>query len=122
MFEKIAFTMFSVTDPHRARDFYENVLGLTRGLASASGTWTEYDPPGGGCLALFCHPNPAFAQAPGGAGVALEVADLDSLNQRLVAAGVTYKGDMIHGPNCRMSNISDSEGNAIILHQLNHKH
>ena len=118
MFERVAFTMFSVTDPMRARAFYENVLGLTRGLASPDGTWTEYDLPGGGCLALFRHPDPAFARGPGGASVALEVADLDALNQRLQAAGVVYQGGVIHGPRCRMSNILDSEGNALILHQL----
>ena len=55
---------------------------------------------------------------PGGASVALEVADLDILNQRLQATGVAYQGGMIHGPRCRMSNILDSEGNALILHQL----
>jgi catechol 2,3-dioxygenase-like lactoylglutathione lyase family enzyme len=118
MFEKVAFTMFGVKDAMRARAFYEDVLGLTRGLASPDGMWTEYDLPGGGCLALFFHPNPAFARPPGGASVALEVADLDALNTRLAAAGVVYQGEVIHGPHCRMSNILDSEGNAIILHEL----
>ena len=118
MFRKIAFTMFSVEDPTRARAFYEQILGLERGLASPDGTWTEYDLPGGGCLALFRHPDPAFARPTGGATVAFEVADLDGLNERLAAAGVSYQGGMIHGPRCRMSNITDSEGNAILLHQL----
>jgi predicted enzyme related to lactoylglutathione lyase len=118
MLKKIAFTMFPIVDPTRARAFYEDVLGLTRGLSSPDGTWTEYDLPGGGCLALFRHPDPRFARPPGGASVAFEVADLDALNQRLVAAGVTYQGDMVHGPRCRMSNILDSEGNGLILHQL----
>ena len=120
--EKVAFTMFSVEDPKRARDFYESVLGLTRGLSSPDGTWTEYDLPGGGCIALFRHPDPAHARPAGGAAVALEVADLDALNRRLRAAGVVYQGEMIHGPNCRMSNILDTEGNAIILHELAAKH
>jgi predicted enzyme related to lactoylglutathione lyase len=119
MFQKVAFTMFSVVDPIRARAFYEGTLGFTRGLSSPDGVWTEYDLPGGGCLALFCHPNPDFAVKPGGASIAFEVADLDALNQRLMAAGVSYQGDVVHGPNCRMSNIVDSEGNGIILHQLN---
>jgi predicted enzyme related to lactoylglutathione lyase len=119
MFQKIAFTMFEVEDAERARAFYEDVLGLTRGLASPEGTWTEYDLPGGGCLALFRHPNPKSVRSIGGACVALEVADLDSLNERLKEAGVVYRGDMVHGPHCRMSNILDSEGNALILHQLN---
>jgi predicted enzyme related to lactoylglutathione lyase len=118
MFQKIAFTMFSVEDPMRARAFYEDVLGFRRGLASPDGTWTEYDLPGGGCLALFRHPSPTHARSPGGASVALEVADLDSLNEHLTTVGVVYQGDMVHGPHCRMSNILDSEGNSIILHQL----
>ncbi len=119
MFQKVAFTMFPVADFQRARAFYEEVLGLSRGLAADNGMWTEYDLPGGGCLALFCHPE--FAGKPGGASIAFEVADLDGLNQRLQAAGVTYRGDVVHGPSCRMSNIVDSEGNGIILHQLNRK-
>jgi predicted enzyme related to lactoylglutathione lyase len=120
-FEKVAFTLFPITDPTRARAFYEDVLGLERGLASPDGTWTEYDLPGGGCLALFKHPNPEMAPPPGGGNIAFEVADLDVLNERLQAAGVEYRGGMIKGPNCRMSNIVDSEGNAIILHQLDEK-
>jgi predicted enzyme related to lactoylglutathione lyase len=121
MFQKIAFTMFQVEDPARARSFYEDVLGFTRGLSSPDGTWTEYDLPGGGCLALFRHPDPTQRKPGGGASVAFEVADLDALNVRLKAAGVKYHGDIIHGPNCRMSNIVDSEGNGIILHQLARK-
>jgi predicted enzyme related to lactoylglutathione lyase len=115
LFEKVAFTMFSVEDATRAWGFYEDILGLKRGLASPDGTWTEYDLPGGGCLALFRLPDAASAGKPGGASVALEVADLDALNERLTAAGVVYQGGMIHGRHCRISNIRDSEGNAIIL-------
>jgi predicted enzyme related to lactoylglutathione lyase len=119
MFKKVAFTMFPVTDSTRARVFYEEVLGFRRGLGSPDGVWTEYDLPGGGCLALFKHPMPQMAMKPGGASIAFEVADLDALNKRLEAAGVAYQGDVVHGPHCRMSNILDSEGNHIILHQLN---
>ena len=43
---------------------------------------------------------------------ALAIAD------KLKAKGVEYKGPRIKGPHCRMSNIVDTEGNAIILHQL----
>jgi len=117
MFDRVAFTMFQVEDATRARAFYEELLGLTRGLASPEGTWTEYDLPGGGCLALFRHPAGTFAPS-GGASLAFEVADLDALNARLQAAGVRYLGDVVRGPRCRMSNILDSEGNGIILHQL----
>lgn len=119
MFEKVAFTMFPVVDATRARAFYEGVLGLERGLASPDGVWTEYDLPMGGCLALFKHPVAKLAMAPGGASIAFEVSDLDALNERLRAVGVTYDGDIVHGPRCRMANIRDSEGNRIILHQRN---
>jgi predicted enzyme related to lactoylglutathione lyase len=119
IFKKVAFTMFPVTDSTRARAFYEEVLGLKRGLASPDGVWTEYDLPMGGCLALFKHPMPQMAMKPGGASIAFEVSDLDALNERLTAAGVTYQGPLVHGPHCRMSNILDSEGNHIVLHQLN---
>ena len=115
--DRVAFTLFQVEDATRARAFYEDILGLKRGLSSPEGTWTEYDLPGGGCLALFRHPNGSFAPS-GGASVALEVADLDAVNETLKAAGVRYRGDVIKGPKCRMSNILDSEGNGLILHQL----
>ena len=119
MFKKIAFTMFTVEDSERARAFYEKTLGLTRGLASPEGTWTEYDLPQGGCLALFRHPNPSSARPAGGASIAFEVEDLDALSARLREAGVTFQGGLIHGANCRMLTMLDSEGNSIILHQLN---
>jgi hypothetical protein len=67
LIDRVAFTLFQVEDPVRARAFYEDLLGLSRGLASP---------------------------------------------------GVRYVGELVRGPRCRMSNILDSEGNAIILHQL----
>ena len=37
------------------------------------------------------------------------------------AKGVTFKGDIIHSPVCRMAVCLDSEGNSIQLHQLKPK-
>ena len=121
MLRKVAFTMFPVDDPARARTFYEETLGLTRGLSSPNGVWTEYDLPGGGCLALFMHPDPKARGVRGSknASIAFEVEDLDVLMVELKGKGVRLSSDVIKGPNCRMANIEDSEGNAIILHQLN---
>ena len=81
MFEKVAFTMYPVIDAERARAFYEQTLGLERGSASSEGTWTEYDLPGGGCLALFRTDTLQPSDSAGGS-VALEVADLDALIAR----------------------------------------
>jgi predicted enzyme related to lactoylglutathione lyase len=115
--KKVAFTMYPVKDAVRARAFYEKTLGLTRGSASADGVWTEYDLPGGGCVALFGGGG-IEPSAEAGGSVALEVEDLDGLCARLRAQGVRFKADMIHSPVCRMSVILDSEGNAIVLHEL----
>jgi extradiol dioxygenase family protein len=54
MFKKVAFTYYPVTDVARARNFYEETLGLKSGSAGNQGDnwWVEYDLPGGGCLAL----------------------------------------------------------------------
>jgi predicted enzyme related to lactoylglutathione lyase len=121
MFQKVAFTMYPVKDATRARAFYEETLGLERGSASPNGTWTEYDLPGGGCLALF-QTNDIQPSAGAGGSVAFEVEDLDALRDRLAAAGVEFKAKEVQSPVCRMSIIVDSEGNSIILHQLHKKH
>lgn len=117
MFQKVAFTMYPVKDPKRARSFYEETLGLTVGSHASNGAWTEYDLPGGGCLALFASEE-IKPSADSGGSIALEVEDLDTLIARLKAEGVHFKADMIHSPVCRMAVILDSEGNSIILHEL----
>jgi predicted enzyme related to lactoylglutathione lyase len=120
MFKKVAFTLFAVEDSARARAFYEQTLGLARGSSDAAGVWTEYDLPGGGCLALFRHPDPAQRGARGSAGasIAFEVENLDAAMRDLGARGVRFTSDVIQSPVCRMANLEDSEGNSIILHEL----
>ena len=120
MLKKVAFTMYPIKDVPRARAFYEERLGLKIGAHGSQGDkwWIEYDLPGGGCLALT---NFTDEQPSSGAGgtIAFEVEDLDKLIADLKAADVTFKSDVIHGPNCRMAVCLDSEGNSILLHQLN---
>ncbi len=119
---KIAFTMYPVTDVARARRFYEETLGLAVGMAGGRGDmhWVEYDLPGGGCLAIT---NTTGAQPSAAAGgtVALEVVDLEALMRRLQQAGVVFKSGVIRGPRCRMAVCLDSEGNSILLHQLDRR-
>jgi predicted enzyme related to lactoylglutathione lyase len=40
---------------------------------------------------------------------------------RLEKKGVKLLGELVHGPNCRMITCQDSEGNSLILHQMNPK-
>jgi len=49
------------------------------------------------------------------------VRDLDAVVSDLKAKGVQFQGDLIKGPHCRMANCLDSEGNALVLHQLDKK-
>ena len=116
---KIAFTMYPITDVARARRFYEETLGLAVGMAGGNGDmhWIEYDLPGGGCLALTNATKDDPSAAAGGT-VALEVRDLTGLMEHLKEQGVTFKSDVIRGPRCRMAVCLDSEGNSILLHQL----
>ena len=120
MFKKVAFTMYPVKDVARARKFYEETLGLTAGSVGNQGDnyWVEYDLPGGGCLAIsnFIEDTPSDAA---GGTIALEVEDLARLMKDLKARGVTFKSDIIQSPVCTMAVCLDSEGNSILLHQLN---
>ncbi|NWN23021.1 VOC family protein, partial [Escherichia coli] len=77
----------------------------------------EFDLPGGGCLALTDVTGDRPASDAGGT-IAFEVEDLDALCTALEGKGVTFKSDLIHSPVCRMRVIEDSEGNAVLLHQL----
>lgn len=120
MIQKVAFTMYPVKDSQRARAFYEQTLGLQRGSAASNGVWTEYDLPGGGCLALF-KTDDIQPSASAGGSVAFEVADLDVLLAQLESKGVEVKARMIHSPVCRMSIVLDTEGNSILLHELKKK-
>jgi predicted enzyme related to lactoylglutathione lyase len=122
MFKKVAFTMYPVTDVARARGFYEETLGLKAGSVGnqGEGWWVEYDLPGGGCLALTNFTGDKPSDTAGGT-IAFEVEDLDRLMADLKAKGVRFKSDVIHSPVCRMAVCLDSEGNAIVLHQLKPK-
>ncbi|MFO0636636.1 MAG: SRPBCC domain-containing protein [Nannocystaceae bacterium] len=116
---KVAFTMVPVVDVERARRFYEQTLGLRVGMAGGKGGmhWVEYDLPGGGCIALT-NTTGAQPSTNAGATVALEVVDLRPLIERLRAEGVAIVGEVVAGPRCIMQMCKDSEGNALLLHQL----
>jgi len=117
MLNKVAFTMYPVTDIARARAFYENVLGLGPSRSGATSPWVEFDLPGGGCLAIT-NVTPNAPSAGAGGTIAFEVEDLPSLIADLKAKGVTFRAEDIESPVCRMAICLDSEGNAIILHKL----
>jgi catechol 2,3-dioxygenase-like lactoylglutathione lyase family enzyme len=79
MLNKVAFMMYPVRDVARARQFYEDTLGLKVGLTGSHGDkwWIEYDLPGGGCLALTNFTGEPSTSA--GGTIAFEVEDFDAL-------------------------------------------
>lgn len=117
--KKVAFTMYPVLDMARARAFYEETLGLQPGMAGSQGNmrWVEYDLPGGGCLALT-NAIAAKPSAEAGGTIALEVENLAAFVERLRSRGVTFKAEHIRGPRCTMAACVDSEGNPLVLHEL----
>jgi predicted enzyme related to lactoylglutathione lyase len=121
--EKVAFTVYPTLDGHRAREFYQGVLGLVLGSHSKDGVWTEYDLPGGGCFALFQDKTGTYMKPSSGSGgtIAFEVDDLDATLAHLRENKVEIKGDIIPSPVCRQAIAIDPDGNAIIFHQLKKK-
>lgn len=117
--KRVAFTMYPAKDVTRARRFYEETLGLTVGMAGGRGEmfWVEYDLPGGGCLAITNTTGGEPSGSDGGT-LALEVQDLRGLMARLTERGVSFKSDLIRGPRCQMAVCLDSEGNSLLLHEL----
>jgi uncharacterized protein YndB with AHSA1/START domain/predicted enzyme related to lactoylglutathione lyase len=117
--KRVAFTMYPVTDAARARKFYEDVLGLQPNMAGEHEgmVWIEFDLPGGGCFALTNSTGNAPSAKAGGT-IALEVEDLTATIARLEQHGGKLVGSIIRGPHCTMQMSLDSEGNALLLHQL----
>ena len=115
--------MYPVKDMDRARNFYENTLGLKVGgiFESPKEIWVEYDLPEGGCLALAKFADRALEPSANSGGIAFEVENLDKMLDELKAKNVTIKMDKFNTEVCSIAVILDSEGNAITLHKLKNK-
>lgn len=121
MFKKVAFTLYPVENLERAREFYETTIGLKLSKISGQGGWIEYDLPGGGCFCLTNLVPELKPSANSGGSIAFEVEDIEALVKRLKEKNVQFKLDIFNSPVCRMAVIMDSEGNAVMLHQLHAK-
>ena len=113
------FVAYPVSDVSRARNFYENILGLSPGeldseIEGMPGKyWIEYDL-GNLTLAISNAWDPSGASGP---SVALEVADLNEAVSHLKQAGVTFVADHIESPVCDFALIADPDGNGITIHK-----
>ncbi|MCB0378421.1 MAG: VOC family protein [Bdellovibrionales bacterium] len=121
MYKKVAFTVYPALDIQRARNFYEETLGLKVTQEYQDGRWIEFDLEGGGCFAMSDMMPQFKPSANDGGTIAFEVDDLDSLVNTLKEKNVEFIMDTMESPVCRLASIKDSEGNGVILHQVHPK-
>ena len=116
---EVAFVACPVSDITRARNFYENVLGLSPGTMDdeiegmPGKQWIEYEL-SNMTLAISNAWEPSGASGP---TVAFEVPDLDEAVSQLKQAGVTFVVDHIESPVCDFALITDPDGNSITIHK-----
>jgi len=112
----IAFVGHPVTDVQRARNFYQQILGLKPAAVvdfKDGNWWIEYEF-NQGTLAIS---NLWPPSGNGGATTAFEVADIEAALAHLRSQGVTIANEMIDTPVCRLFGIQDPDGNDITIHQ-----
>ena len=114
--QKIAFTGIPVTDMHRARAFYEGVLGLTPSGEFGGGVWVEYGV-GPDTLAIGSVGD-QWQPSEQGTSVALEVDDFDEAIRKLKVAVIRFAAEPMDTPCCRMAVVQDPDGNKVIIHKL----
>lgn len=115
---EFAFVGYPVTDLKRARDFYENSLGFKPATVWEDGDkgWIEYEF-GPHTFAINNGDPSVWKPSEDGAGVALEVDDLDAAITELKAKNVTFVMEKTESPVCFMALIADPDGNRICLHK-----
>jgi predicted enzyme related to lactoylglutathione lyase len=112
--KKIAFVGIPVTDMKRAREFYEDLLGLQPDPEMTGEHWTEYSI-GEGTLAI-ASVGEQWKPSNDGTCAALEVENLEEAIARFEDRKITY--DNVDSPVCRMAIIEDPDGNKLIIHKL----
>ncbi len=114
MIREFAFVGVPVTDLPRARNFYEEVLGL-RPSSDVTAANIEYDV-GSGTL-MIANYGDRWKPVSGGTMVAFEVDDVDAMTERVKATGATIASEPMDSPVCRFSMILDPDGNSLMLHK-----
>ena len=112
--KNIAFVGIPVTDMKRAREFYEDVLGLQPDREMTGEYWTEYSI-GEGTVAIACV-GEQWKPSNDGTSAALEVESLEDAIARFEERKIAY--DRVDSPVCRMAIIEDPDGNKLIIHKV----
>ena len=114
---EIAFSCYPVTDLKRAKEFYENTLGLkqTTVWGDDNQAWIEYDI-GPSTLTITNFPS-EWKPSPDGGGVALEVENFDTAISELKKAGAKFRVEPTESPVCHMAVVFDPDGNSVCIHK-----
>jgi predicted enzyme related to lactoylglutathione lyase len=112
----IGFVGIPVTDIKRARDFYEEVLGLEVSEEMMGGKWIEYAV-GEDTLAI-ANVGEHWTPSDQGTGTALEVENFDDAIKRLQDRQVPFAAEPFETPCCHMAVVQDPDGNKLMIHKL----
>ena len=112
----IGFVGVPVTDLKRAREFYEEVLGLGVSEEMMGGQWIEYAV-GDDTLAI-ANVSKHWQPSDQGTGAALEVENFEDAIKRLKDRGVRFVAEPFETPCCRMAVVQDPDGNKLMIHKL----
>lgn len=115
-FKEFSFVCYAVSDVKRARDFYENVLGLVPGNVweGETSAFIEYAV-GPDTLAIGMG-SEHFKPGKNGATVALETGDFDNIVSEFTAKNVKIIMNAEEFPSCKMMIVEDPDGNQIMIH------
>ena len=111
----VDFVAIQVSDHERAARFYGETLGLPFVKSWGSMPASEYQ---AGNLTLAVMQSDAFGMEfrPGSALVALQVDDVAQTRERLEAAGIEFRGDILDSGVCHQAFFADPDGNLLGLH------
>ena len=114
--KNIAFVGIPVTDMKRAREFYEDVLGLRIADQMMGGQWIEY-PVGDNTLAI-ANVGEQWTPSNEGTAAAFEVENFDEAIKHLKDRQVPFAAEPFETPCCHMAVVQDPDGNKLIIHKL----
>jgi predicted enzyme related to lactoylglutathione lyase len=112
--ERTDFVSVPVADMERAKRFYRDTLGMS------SPDWDAGFPEiESGNVSLYLVDVSSWGEefAPHVAPIALRVPDVEAARKRLEEAGVDIHDDIRDTGVCHMTQLKDSEGNALMLHR-----
>jgi predicted enzyme related to lactoylglutathione lyase len=114
MIKEVAFIAVAVSDPERARKFYQETLELKPASSAMGGAWVEYEL---GPVTIGVGAHPDWKPSRDGTTIAFEVDDIDQTIARLKERGVAFDMDKIETPVCWMAQFRDPDGNKLLVHK-----